>query len=153
MYLVSEEEFKQVKKRKPSKQPQDVQLVTNSLKAVTQQRKKEAISQALPRIHMRKYTVQGGLTPMTDKDVAKPLQPAAAATAAPRRRQRVHVPIHTPRIVRATALRAIRHSTPRHAQDRTPVVHTPRYAHPPQHSSLYGTPIAANLSTIRRYRV
>ena len=137
MYLVGEDEFKQLKKRKLGKQPRDVQLVTDSLKAVTQKRKKEAISRALPRINLRKYTVQGGVTSMTDKDVVKPLRAAAAAAAAqphdatPRPQAARHPPRAAP----------IQHSTPSRARDRSP-----------QRLSFYGTPIA-NLSAMRRYPV
>lgn len=137
MYLVNEDEFKQLKRRKPSKHPQDVQLITDSLKAVTEKRKKEGISRALPKIHLRKYTVEGGVTSMTDRDVVKPLQPhvgaarVRAATAA--RQRRAHRPIYTPR--------AIQHSTPSRIRENTAL-----------HSLLFGTP-AANVSMLQNYEV
>lgn len=67
MYLVTEEEFNKLKK--PSKIAQDAQVLTNSLKAVVQKRKKQGF---VDRIKLRKYMVDGGVPAMTDKDVINP---------------------------------------------------------------------------------
>lgn len=87
MYLVSESDFTQLQRarnRRQSKkasqpptssQPTDVQVVTNSLKAVSQRRKREAVVSTVPPTRMRNYTShQGGVPSMTDKQVAKPLK-------------------------------------------------------------------------------
>ena len=75
MYLVTEEEYARLKKRKP-KLPQDVQVVTNSLKAVCQKRKKESFSPIISRMKNRK--VRNGVEFMKDADVAAPLRRAAS---------------------------------------------------------------------------
>lgn len=87
MYLVTEAEYNKLnKRRKKSNLPQDVQVVTDSLKAISQKRKKQSIAASLPRIQMRKYNVNGGVASMTDRDVTKPLprhRRAAGAARAP----------------------------------------------------------------------
>ena len=81
MYLVTEAEYNKLnKRRKKSNLPQDVQLVTESLKATSQKRKKQGLANSLPRIQLRKYNVDGGVASMTDRDVTKALpQPRRAA--------------------------------------------------------------------------
>ena len=100
MYLVTEDEFAKLKKRKPARSnlPRDVQMVTNSLKAVTQKRKREAISVSVPRI--KQHKVKAGVVKMKDADVAAPL----------RRHRRAHTPQPPP--PHAAQLRARGAQTP-----------------------------------------
>lgn len=66
MYLVTESEMKQLKKR--TKLPPDVQLVTDSLKAVVKKRRKENTNSIVPRMtKLRRYDV--GVKSMSDQDV------------------------------------------------------------------------------------
>ena len=70
MYLLPEAEF--IKRRRQSRSlPDDVQVVTNSLKAVSQKRKRQAIKTTVPPSKIHKY--MEGVKAMTDKDVKKPL--------------------------------------------------------------------------------
>ena len=141
MYLVTEAEYNKLnKRRKKSNLPQDVQVVTESLKATSQKRKKQSLTNSLPRIQMRKYNVDGGVASMTDRDVTKalPQQRRVAATAAaaaaapqystPRRVRRAHLPI-----------RGIKHSTP--TRENTAF-----------HSLIFNTP-GTDLSGMRQYAV
>ena len=99
MYLVTERDFAKLKKPCASKVPVDEQVITNSLKAVSQRRKREAIAGTVPAAKMRKYLRDadaGGVHSMTDEQVSKPLQrqrqqqqktsPAAASPIATRTR-------------------------------------------------------------------
>ena len=74
MYLVTERDFAKLKKPPASKAPIDEQVITNSLKAVSQRRKREAIASTVPAAKMRKYLRDGGVPSMTDEQVSKPLQ-------------------------------------------------------------------------------
>ena len=85
MYLVSENEYAWLQRqqnrprgtRRKAPPPTDETVVTNSLKAVTKQRKKEAISSSVPKTKRHKYVGEGGIPSMTDAQVTKPLRRAA----------------------------------------------------------------------------
>jgi len=96
MYLVTEAEFNKLKKSlKRSKLAQDEQIVTDSLKAVSQKRKKQGIAASLPRIQLRKYNVDAGVFSMTDKDVINPLPRERGRYSTPSHRHRRHAPPRT----------------------------------------------------------
>lgn len=78
MYLVTEQEYAQLKKPTVSKIPKDVKVLTDSLKAVNQKRKKLAIRTTVPAIKLKKYDVGGGVTALQDKDLVKRVVRAAS---------------------------------------------------------------------------
>lgn len=76
MYLVSEAEFNKLRKRHPrsSRLAPDVQVVTNTLKAVSQKAKKKAFARFVPRQRVQ-LVQRNGVTSMRDEDVVTPLSP------------------------------------------------------------------------------
>lgn len=78
MYLVTESEYAQLKKKQPPppSQPRDAQVLSNSMKAVVQKRKREAIRVSVPASKLRKYDV--GVVAMKEAAAAKPRRGARA---------------------------------------------------------------------------
>lgn len=102
MYLVSEVDFKKLHPTGTTTTataatvPLDVAVITNSMKAISKRKKREAISSTVPTIKRARYNItnRGGVGSMTDKQVAKRIPqgrvtppPAPSVPATPRQRR------------------------------------------------------------------
>lgn len=85
MYLVSEtehEHLNRLQKRRSKRSASaavaagttDAHVLTDSLKAVSKRRKRDAIASSVPRNRLRKYVSGVGVPQMTDAQVSKPLR-------------------------------------------------------------------------------